>query len=226
MGADDSKTLYSNVTRDVFFLIPDGDIDGLTEGNLLLRGMLGQRIDVDPRAVARYEVDEAVAKGIVQAALGEVASRARAVLEGAGRTLEEAQQAARDGVTPDNAAAARVAELLGQTPEELRSTPGVVVEFLKKALERIGEQVQEGVEPTEEERQKIREDLQTVADVTVGQIQAEGHAAAAEAVEKLRAVLGDPALAARLRAATNRVRAASVLSGPPTSAPNPSEDDN
>ena len=106
-----SDRLYATVPRNRFFRIPS-DAD-LPEGDLLLQGLLGDRIEVSADAVASFELDEAQAKlwvqeraGLIAGGVGSFLSRAKTILEEVGAVQRATAQAAADPVPSPVAAAA------------------------------------------------------------------------------------------------------------------------
>ncbi len=70
-----TKTLWSDLSRTRHFLVPDGE--KLSSGNFILRTPTGQQLEVDPDALASYEVTREQAKAWLKEQFGQVLAEAK-----------------------------------------------------------------------------------------------------------------------------------------------------
>ncbi|HKQ04347.1 MAG TPA: hypothetical protein VJ464_04390 [Blastocatellia bacterium] len=80
-------SLWTDTARTRFFLIPDDKQFPL--GDFVLRTLTGREMEVDPTALAEYEISEQEAKGWLKGEFGKMLDGARAVAD---RFIEKLRQ--------------------------------------------------------------------------------------------------------------------------------------
>lgn len=95
MSDETPQRVWSDASRSRFFLIPEGD--PLPPGDLLLRTVTGQRMEVDETAVAPFEVSREEAREWLKAELRGVMETAKERLTEATRSMREERGATAGG---------------------------------------------------------------------------------------------------------------------------------
>ena len=73
-----SQTLWSNIERSRFFLIPNDH--QIPDGDFLLRTITGRQMEVDPNALESFEVNRDEAKSWLNSQFGKVVEEAKGKL--------------------------------------------------------------------------------------------------------------------------------------------------
>ncbi len=211
--ADDSKLdgkgkLYANPERDRFFWIPEGQ--AVPGGTLVLRTLMGNRIDIDPAAAPLFEVSEADAQAIAQRRLESVTQKAGRFMAGAAGILAQASPAAPRPKKPssDAGAASGLAESLAATAERFKENPTEGLEAFRSLAGGLSDMLRKSLldDP------KGREEAQASFDALAGLLKDElgvGEGLAdrlKNAPESLRETLGKPELEEKVREMTARLK--------------------
>jgi hypothetical protein len=198
--------VYTIESQDRFFLL-DAE-DTLPKGPLVLRSLSGARIEVDPAAVAPFEIDEARAKAIVKEEVARFAKTAMGALSGVGSILRAVAQKQAVGPLPPNPREAHVSEALGVTKEQLHTDPDAVMDGLQAVLSGLADTVGDALKDAPEARERTRERLQAFVS-TMGQ-DAPDVGTIETGLEKIREALGDPATEAAVREASRKIEEATA----------------
>lgn len=196
--------VYANESQDRFFQIPDDAT--LPAGPLVLRTLSGGRLEVDEAAATAFEIPEALAKALVKEEVAGFARKAAGALSSLGGILSAVGQGARPAPRDPAAPPQVLAESLGLSPEALRTDPDAVAAGFKHLLDGLRDTAIDALRDAPEARVATRQRIDAfVSGMGSG-------APAPEDLEKLlesvRTALGDPALEARIRAASDKLDAA------------------
>ncbi len=196
--------VYANAGQDRFFHIPEDA--NIAPGTLVLRSLSGARLDVDPDAAARFEIDEVEAKALVKEQLGEFTRKAASTMSGIGSFLRKVGQRKPVDVQPSAKSPEVLADTLGVTPEQLRNDPSAVKAGFEDILAGVMASVQDALRDTQESREATRSRLQALSS-SMG-ADAPDPAALEKVLDSLRTTLADPKLEQSIRSASQKLEEA------------------
>ena len=140
------RSLWSDLTKTRHFLIPDSE--NLASGDFALRTVTGRQQEVDPDALAPYEVSQEEAKEWLKGQFGQVMEQAKGALLEALRPLQEPRYRPprrRQPRAPSGAGSAQpspvltlFAALSGEPVERLKSDPEAVTRGLRHVVDELG----------------------------------------------------------------------------------------
>jgi hypothetical protein len=159
MNNENNFSLWTTANWSRYFLIPNNQ--ELANGNFVIITSTGNKKEVDPDALAPFEITEEAAKSHVQAEMSQALKKAK---NGLSNFIAMAAAQAAKGNTPSDtthseSGAKLVAELLDITPEEVRNNPEAAKDGLRQVLSVAVREVIQGVtsqDPEQLEAVRIR----------------------------------------------------------------------
>lgn len=128
MNTEDKHTLWTNLSRSRYFLIPDDQ--ELGTGDFILCSLNGDEKNVDSTAIASFEITESEAKAYLQAEMNQALEEAKNSFSNFMAFSTQTSQAAPSNPTPSfnqtQSIQNLISKLIGVTPEELQTNPEAV----------------------------------------------------------------------------------------------------
>lgn len=199
-----------------FFWIPDDAV--LASGPLLLRSLKGDRKEVDPNTVVRFELDEERAKTVVQQEMAGLARKANQFLTNAATAVRAAATAPPVDPAAQRSAEFNFASVLGMTPEEIRANPEKTIEALKATLTGMTSTLRDAAQTADPvARDVAKKRMEGISAYLRDQGGTEMAGGLESLPERLRTFLSDPDLEKRIReaAASLNQAAAELREGGP-----------
>jgi hypothetical protein len=206
MADEAQRTMWATTDRDArrYFLIPDGT--ALAAGPLVLRTLKGEKKEVDPAAVASFEVDEERAKAVVQEEMASLARKANSFLTSAAAAIRAATAPAPDAPGRKEAEF-NFASVLGMTPDDVRAHPEQAVEALKATLNGMTSTLRDAMQTQDPIAKDVaKKRMEAVSSYLSAQGGGEFKGTLESLPDRLKAFLADPDLEKRIREASQQLK--------------------